>query len=529
VEPVAADSIIKRQYRKLALLLHPDKNKAVGAEAAFKLVSEAFGVLSDKDKRAAHDARRGLKAEVWQAHTHVSSQAKAHATRTSEARAGGPHAATGGMPAPSSLTFWTACPECHMQYQYLRTYLNFQVQCQKCHKHFEAKEMMSNGSQRPKWRQSTLHEFSGKGQAAPFPPSRQQDCNGSVNTRGNWAKGNGFTGGGVEHVRSSAMPSSAAFSSKVAETVSVVQEAYLKVRRNRVEAEKEAKREKEKEKEKEREMKEILRQERWKQKKHKEELKAQEALDRMKVKQQEVANKGAKGKTSERNGNGSHSHKRKRNSNEEEEEEDEDEYQQEDDEYDDQEDSSFSPGGTKSVRIPSGFSLPRRSLRNKRNVAYNVDDSDNEELPQLKRSRLDAEAEEVVRTHGTHTDLGIKERIGKGKCVSNGDEEDEAFKSSGEAFKSNGCESAWQASFQVQSKEKCNANDIVKDESSETAAAREARRKSSVEGLEEKFRRELNASFRVSGVGANAVKESGKWEGGITVTERLAEEFPGQQ
>jgi hypothetical protein len=338
-----------------------------------------------------------------------------------------------------------------------------------------------------------------------------------VNTRGNWAKGNGFAGGGVEHVRSSAMPSSAAFSSKVAETASVVQEAYLKVRRNRVEAAKE----------KEREMKEILRQERWKQKKHKEELKAQEALDRMKVKQQEVANKGAKGKTSERNGNGSHSHKRKRNNNEE--EEDEDEYQQEDDEYDDQEDSSFSPGGTKSVRIPSGFSVPRRSLRNKRNVTYNVDDSDNEELPQLKRSRLDAEEEEVVRTHGTPTDLGIKERIGKGKCVSNGDEEYEAFKSSGEAFKSNGCESAWQGSFQVQSKEKCNANDIVKDESSETAAAREARRKSSVEDLEEKFRRELNASFRVSGVGAKAVKESGKWEGRITVTERLAEEFPGQQ
>lgn len=53
--------------------------------------------------------------------------------------------------------------------------------------------------------------------------------------------------------------------------------------------------------------------------------------------------------------------------------------------------------------------------------------------------------------------------------------------------------------------------------------------KSSVEDLEAKFRRELNASFRVSGVGAKAVKESGKWEGGITVTERLAEEFPGQQ
>eukprot|EP00249_Psilotum_nudum_P001810 c14508_g2_i1 orf=114-1364(+) len=46
---------IKRQYRHLALLLHPDKNKYVKAEGAFKLVSEAYSCLSDRRKRAAFD------------------------------------------------------------------------------------------------------------------------------------------------------------------------------------------------------------------------------------------------------------------------------------------------------------------------------------------------------------------------------------------------------------------------------------------------------------------------------------------
>ncbi|KAG0169520.1 hypothetical protein DFQ28_003598 [Apophysomyces sp. BC1034] len=50
---------IKKQYRKLALQFHPDKNNAPGADEAFKLISKSFTVLSDPQKRAIHDAGGG--------------------------------------------------------------------------------------------------------------------------------------------------------------------------------------------------------------------------------------------------------------------------------------------------------------------------------------------------------------------------------------------------------------------------------------------------------------------------------------
>ena len=56
VDKSANDAEIKRAYRKLAKKYHPDANPGdKEAEAKFKEASEAYAVLSDKDKRAKYD------------------------------------------------------------------------------------------------------------------------------------------------------------------------------------------------------------------------------------------------------------------------------------------------------------------------------------------------------------------------------------------------------------------------------------------------------------------------------------------
>ncbi|KAG9061472.1 hypothetical protein KI688_007468 [Linnemannia hyalina] len=59
----ADDDQIKKAYRKLALKYHPDKNSAPEAEKMFHDISEAYEVLSDKNKRAVFDqyGEEGLK------------------------------------------------------------------------------------------------------------------------------------------------------------------------------------------------------------------------------------------------------------------------------------------------------------------------------------------------------------------------------------------------------------------------------------------------------------------------------------
>ncbi len=49
---------IKRAFRQQASLHHPDRNTSADAPARFRLVQEAYDVLSDADRRKAYDDNR---------------------------------------------------------------------------------------------------------------------------------------------------------------------------------------------------------------------------------------------------------------------------------------------------------------------------------------------------------------------------------------------------------------------------------------------------------------------------------------
>lgn len=58
----AEEPEIKKAYKKLALRFHPDKNGTIGtnffipgSKEVFNKVSNAYTVLTDKDKRASYD------------------------------------------------------------------------------------------------------------------------------------------------------------------------------------------------------------------------------------------------------------------------------------------------------------------------------------------------------------------------------------------------------------------------------------------------------------------------------------------
>ncbi|VYS56341.1 unnamed protein product [Arabidopsis thaliana] len=133
VQPYADADTIKKQYRKLALLLHPDKNKFAGAEAAFKLVGEANRLLSDQIKRSQYDNR--YRSHSMFANRHVNVYSGRHCAATNNAAEN-----IAGV-----FTFWTRCRHCGQCYKYLREYMNTSMHCSSCQKSFVACKMRCDG------------------------------------------------------------------------------------------------------------------------------------------------------------------------------------------------------------------------------------------------------------------------------------------------------------------------------------------------------------------------------------------------
>ncbi|XP_042063962.1 uncharacterized protein LOC121807735 [Salvia splendens] len=201
VNPSDDYDTIKKQFRKLALKLHPDKNTSVGADGAFKLISEAWNLLSNKEKRAAYNQRRGHGGVQKTVPTHTGgpsapcgawnyaytqpSQQNVPSASPRQSRKKVPSVPsqpsqqkvpghTGGSSAaahtagPSSTTstrksksktakkagtqntapyhvrpdaFWTVCHGCNTHFEYLRMYCHHTLLCRICDKPFLALEI----------------------------------------------------------------------------------------------------------------------------------------------------------------------------------------------------------------------------------------------------------------------------------------------------------------------------------------------------------------------------------------------------
>ncbi|KAJ4975172.1 hypothetical protein NE237_000278 [Protea cynaroides] len=131
LNPQADEETVRKQYGKLALMLHPDKNRTVGAEGAFKLVSEAWTLLSDTVKRTSYDLRRNKQS---------STVVNPNNSAVQNTKVNGCLKSNTSHNQSKLRTFWTVCTSCRVQYEYLRKYVNKRLSCKNCRRTFVAVE-----------------------------------------------------------------------------------------------------------------------------------------------------------------------------------------------------------------------------------------------------------------------------------------------------------------------------------------------------------------------------------------------------
>ncbi|PON77285.1 Terminal organelle assembly protein [Parasponia andersonii] len=151
VDPQADSATINTHYKKLALVIHPDRNKSVGADGAFKILSEAWSLLSDKDSRILYDQKRNLRFMSENLSDRKSSMSSGQNGFHNLSNRNGSHEQdykgatySRAFPAsscPTKPTFWTVCSACKTFFEYLRRYLNQNLVCPNCCQPFYAFEM----------------------------------------------------------------------------------------------------------------------------------------------------------------------------------------------------------------------------------------------------------------------------------------------------------------------------------------------------------------------------------------------------
>ncbi|KAM0898802.1 hypothetical protein ACQ4PT_021694 [Festuca glaucescens] len=126
--PASADAV-KRQFRRLSLLVHPDKNRSAAAEGAFKLLGKACDALSSGATDAAF-------AQEW-FRSHHSTPAKAPSANPPAPENPPPpadKAESSRRAASGAVSFIVRCDYCRKARAVKRSELNSGlVRCLRCH------------------------------------------------------------------------------------------------------------------------------------------------------------------------------------------------------------------------------------------------------------------------------------------------------------------------------------------------------------------------------------------------------------
>lgn len=143
--PAEGAASVRLQYRRLALLLRPDPRRgsfslfsslsAAVTDEAFKLVCDAWAVLSDPAKKELYDMEIEIAATAAEANRGDGGGQNGGETAEKKASVEA-DIDTGG-------SFWTACTICCTVYQYARGYEGRSLLCHNCGKAFQATEMAS--------------------------------------------------------------------------------------------------------------------------------------------------------------------------------------------------------------------------------------------------------------------------------------------------------------------------------------------------------------------------------------------------
>ncbi|KFK28128.1 hypothetical protein AALP_AA8G476100 [Arabis alpina] len=129
---------VATQYRRLALLLNPSVNRLPFADRAFKIVSDAWYVLSDPSRKSLYDRELQL--------SQLGSQKPSQSTIpmpppcvAQPATYPSPWQSHAKIPIdPKATSFWTACPYCFVLFEYPKGYEECTLRCQDCRRAFEA-------------------------------------------------------------------------------------------------------------------------------------------------------------------------------------------------------------------------------------------------------------------------------------------------------------------------------------------------------------------------------------------------------